>query len=519
MPRSGTRSLGARVIAVACALAVTGCGYVVIPEDRATPTPAIAVGEWSAMATAVQAVEGGLQVDVALRNDTGEWSAFEIADTGAVTLVDASGGRTPCGTAFVGTGGQSLAPGLIIRGYTAGTKSKPVTRLLSVTCEGAALAPGSGLEVAYSYTTGDFNYYRPVPPRTANLRVDLDALAQPTYPGTPAEGLMVAKVGEPIEAINDNTLTLTAAERTAEGFEFTWHTENPSEYPVYVHIGIPPVVGSDGVIYGRYLSPHRADTPITPANGFADWTTSVDVPADVQGLFVMPAVETEQQKNFRSHAIDLLAAAVTPGSPGPSTVVPTTAPSVVVTPGSPGPSTVVPTTAPSVVVTPGSPGPSTVVPTTAPSGSADRPEWFGMEMTDVQTGETFTINDFAGKVVLLETIGVWCPTCRRQQDEVLRLHELLGDPADLVSISLDTAMSEDAPLLKEYAETLGYDWHLALAPLLVARALGNLYSAEYLNPPASPMLIVDRDGNVIGLPYGVKTAESLQGVVAPLLGP
>ena len=33
------------------------------------------------------------------------------------------------------------------------------------------------------------------------------------------------------------------------------------------------------------------------------------------------------------------------------------------------------------------------------------------------------------------------------------------------------------------------------------------------------MLIVDRDGNVLGLPYGVKTAEALQQVVAPLLGP
>ena len=91
-------------------------------------------------------------------------------------------------------------------------------------------------------------------------------------------------------------------------------------------------------------------------------------------------------------------------------------------------------------------------------------------MTDVQTGKVFTINDFAGKVVLLETMGVRCPTCRRQEDEVKRLHQLLGEPADLVSISLDTAMSEDAQLLKEYAQTLGYDWHLALAPLLVARA-------------------------------------------------
>ena len=172
----------------------------------------------------------------------------------------------------------------------------------------------------------------------------------------------------------------------------------------------------------------------------------------------------------------------------------------------------------SVTTSPPIAGVATTTPSTTPSGSKARPAWFDLEMTDVQTGETFTINDFAGKVVLLETMGVWCPTCRKQQDEVVRLHKMLGEPADLVSISLDTAMTEDAQLLKDYAQSLGYDWHLALAPLLVARALGNLYSAEYLNPPASPMLMIDRDGNVIGLPYGVKTAEALQKVVAPLLG-
>jgi hypothetical protein len=149
----------------------------------------------------------------------------------------------------------------------------------------------------------------------------------------------------------------------------------------------------------------------------------------------------------------------------------------------------------------------------------ERPEWFAMEMTDVRTGEPFTIDDFAGQVILLETMAIWCPTCRQQSDEVRRLHELLGDPSDLVSISLDTDMGEDDTMLKDYADRLGYDWRFAVAPLLVARALGNLYSAQYLNPPLSPMLVIDRDGNVFGLPYGLKSAESLEGVVSPLLGP
>jgi peroxiredoxin len=65
------------------------------------------------------------------------------------------------------------------------------------------------------------------------------------------------------------------------------------------------------------------------------------------------------------------------------------------------------------------------------------PDWFGFEMTDVRTGETFTINDFAGKVVLVETMAMWCPNCAVQANEVRKLHNLLEHPDDLVSISLD----------------------------------------------------------------------------------
>jgi hypothetical protein len=175
-------------------------------------------------------------------------------------------------------------------------------------------------------------------------------------------------------------------------------------------------------------------------------------------------------------------------------------------------------TEPASPVTAGIDAATSTIVSPAPSARAGRPEWFDLEMTDVQTGQAFTINDFAGSVVLLETMAVWCPTCRTQGDQVARLHDLLGHPDDLVSVSLDVDMGEDDALLKDYAQKLGYDWRLAVAPLLVARALGNLYSAQYLNPPLSPMLIIDREGNVLGLPFGsVKSAESLKQVLDPLL--
>jgi cytochrome oxidase Cu insertion factor (SCO1/SenC/PrrC family) len=172
-------------------------------------------------------------------------------------------------------------------------------------------------------------------------------------------------------------------------------------------------------------------------------------------------------------------------------------------------------TAPGISAT----GPVTLAQTAVPTVAAtpSRPDWFAIALTDARTGETFTINDFAGKVVLIQTIAEWCSNCAYQQDEVRTLSKLLGNPDSLVSISLDVDMHEDQASLKKYVDYFGFDWHFAVAPIEVGRALGNLYSAEYLNPPLEPMLFIDRNGDVYGLPYGMKTAEQLKNTLAPYL--
>ncbi len=142
-----------------------------------------------------------------------------------------------------------------------------------------------------------------------------------------------------------------------------------------------------------------------------------------------------------------------------------------------------------------------------------------MELTDVVTGETFRVSDFAGKVVLLETMAIWCPNCLVQAGDIRKAHEMLGEPEDLVSISLDVDLNEDAAALKAYVLEYGLVGHFAVAPLLMDRALGNLYSAEYLNPPLSPMMIIDRFGEVHHLPYGRKPAEALIELLTPFLSP
>jgi len=145
------------------------------------------------------------------------------------------------------------------------------------------------------------------------------------------------------------------------------------------------------------------------------------------------------------------------------------------------------------------------------------PDWFDVEMTDAQTGESFTMIDYAGKVVLLETMAMWCPNCVIQANEIRDLHRALGNPEDLVSVSLDVDVNEDNETLGKYAKEYGFDWHFAIASSEVARALGNLYTAQYLNPPLAPMLIIDREGKVHHLEFGIKDAEMLQQEVEPFL--
>jgi peroxiredoxin len=168
-----------------------------------------------------------------------------------------------------------------------------------------------------------------------------------------------------------------------------------------------------------------------------------------------------------------------------------------------------PTTAPTVPA-----DPSAGSPTVKPTLDLD---WFSMEMTDVNTGETFTMNDFTGKVVIMDTMAMWCPGCLTQAKEISKMLEALGNPEDLVVISLDVDVNEDANTLKKYVEENGLQWRYVVAPLLVARALGNLYTAQYLNPPISPMMMIDREGKVHHLQYGTKSAEALQEFIKPFL--
>jgi peroxiredoxin len=110
--------------------------------------------------------------------------------------------------------------------------------------------------------------------------------------------------------------------------------------------------------------------------------------------------------------------------------------------------------------------------------------WADIKLKDVNTGKKFTISDFGGKPILIETFAVWCSTCTKQQKEIKELHAELGD--SFVSISLDVDPNESEKLVKKHTAKYGFDWHYAVAPPELTQLLIKQFGTIIVNSPAAP---------------------------------
>ena len=145
------------------------------------------------------------------------------------------------------------------------------------------------------------------------------------------------------------------------------------------------------------------------------------------------------------------------------------------------------------------------------------PLWYSTPLTDVNTGEVFTVEENLGKVILVETLATWCSNCFKQQTEVARFHDLLSERNDFISLGIDIDPNEDIVLLTGYVRKNGFDWLYVVASEEMINEISLLYGPQFLNPPSTPMLIIDRKGNAHPLDFGIKSAEELLNNVLPYL--
>jgi hypothetical protein len=294
---------------IACAL-LSSCKYIVLPEGVESPKLSQNNHEtkaWFAYATRIdQTASGDLRIDITIRNDTGEWSTMRAVENKPAVLT--SGGKsTNCETVFIGTGGHRFAPGFQMRGYTTGKKSTPETQLLYVECKGEQSAAGAKLVIDYVSFQGELDDYKPEDNRiSGKLELNLDEVVSDlTYPVAELVEGLVLQPGGGITGLSDNVVTLLDTQRTETGLLFTWQNFNPTKFPLKTHIGTPPVIGADGIIYGLYETIDLADVPLTPPNATAEWETKVSVPQDVEGFYILLSVESKKPRTYLNYVLDI----------------------------------------------------------------------------------------------------------------------------------------------------------------------------------------------------------------------
>lgn len=153
---------------------------------------------------------------------------------------------------------------------------------------------------------------------------------------------------------------------------------------------------------------------------------------------------------------------------------------------------------------------------TAPADSSSRPNatvadaaWQRATLLDVRSGKSFSVASLRGKLVALEPMAIWCSNCRIQQHEVASALAVLASQ-DLVYIGVDIDPNEQEDSLAAYASEQGFDWPFVVASRDVARSLAGAFGDQVLSPPSTPLVLVDPDGHVVDVHFGIRRADELE---------
>ncbi len=139
---------------------------------------------------------------------------------------------------------------------------------------------------------------------------------------------------------------------------------------------------------------------------------------------------------------------------------------------------------------------------------ADRPAWQQLALTNARTGETFTLDDFAGQTVFVEPMATWCSNCRRQLTNVRDAQQQLAED-DVVFVALSVETNIDDAALANYADGAGFDWLFAVVTPEMLEQLAGEFGRVIANPPATPHFIIRPDGTYTELVTGIEPADQI----------
>lgn len=132
------------------------------------------------------------------------------------------------------------------------------------------------------------------------------------------------------------------------------------------------------------------------------------------------------------------------------------------------------------------------------------------EVVDFPTleGDTASLADYRGQVVVLNLWGTWCPPCRREIPDLVELQDRI-EPRGGTVIGLAVDSGEPSSI-REFAEEFGINY-----PIWHSEGQRVVDAYEAMGFPTT--FLIDREGVVRGRHLGPQSAESLMEDLEPLL--
>lgn len=129
------------------------------------------------------------------------------------------------------------------------------------------------------------------------------------------------------------------------------------------------------------------------------------------------------------------------------------------------------------------------------------------ELRDLN-GRPVRLSDYQGKVVLINFWATWCPPCRAEMPDLVRLQREYGKQGlQIIGI---TYPPEQKAQVRRFANGLKVNYPIVLG----TRELKTRFSSDETLPLT---VVINRDGNVIDIISGILLREEFDEKIKPLL--
>ena len=129
------------------------------------------------------------------------------------------------------------------------------------------------------------------------------------------------------------------------------------------------------------------------------------------------------------------------------------------------------------------------------------------DLKDVK-GRTVRLSDYQGKVIMINFWATWCPPCRAEMPELVKLQrEHRKEGLQIIGI---TYPPEKKSRVLRFAKSLKVNYPIVLG----TRELKSRYSSEETLPLT---VVIDRDGKVKDIISGILLREEFDEKIKPLL--